>query len=51
MSDTNRQAAAGARKLAIEYRRIDSLIPYANNPRKHPQSQIKKLQRSLQTLS
>lgn len=40
-------AAISGRPLAVEYRAIDALIPYANNARHHPQAQIKKLQRSL----
>lgn len=33
--------------LAVEYRPIDELIPYANNARVHSRAQIRKLQRSL----
>jgi DNA modification methylase len=33
--------------LSIEMRRIDALIPYAKNARKHSRNQIRKLQRSL----
>lgn len=47
MPKTNPKPQTGARLLAIEYRPIDLLVPYANNPRQHPESQIKKLQRSL----
>ncbi|MEO6718135.1 MAG: DNA methyltransferase [Novosphingobium sp.] len=34
-------------RLAVPYRRIDELIPYADNPRFHSQTQIRKIQRSL----
>lgn len=34
-------------QLAVDYRAIDSLSPFAENARKHSRSQIKKLQRSL----
>lgn len=34
-------------QLAVEYRPIAELIPYAHNARIHPRSQIRKLQRSL----
>ncbi|MEM1131849.1 MAG: DNA methyltransferase [Pseudomonadota bacterium] len=34
-------------KLVVEYRSIDTIRPYANNPRKHPRKQIRKLERSL----
>ena len=33
--------------LAVEYRPIDSIVPFAKNARKHSRAQIKKLQRSL----
>ena len=33
--------------MSAEYRPIDQITPYANNPRKHPQSQINKLKASL----
>lgn len=36
-----------AGKLAIVYRHPDSLVPYANNAREHPKSQLKKLVASL----
>lgn len=36
-----------SRKLKVEYRSIDELIPYARNARTHSRSQIRKLQRSL----
>ena len=34
-------------KLAVDYRPLDELIPYANNARLHSRTQIRKLQRSL----
>jgi DNA modification methylase len=34
-------------QLAVEYRAIDSLVPFAKNARRHSRAQIKKLQRSL----
>jgi ParB-like chromosome segregation protein Spo0J len=34
-------------QLAVEYRSIDELIPYAKNARRHSRAQIRKLQRSL----
>jgi DNA modification methylase len=34
-------------QLAVDYRAIDSLIPFGENARRHSRSQIKKLQRSL----
>jgi DNA modification methylase len=33
--------------LAVEYRAIDSIVPFTKNARKHSRAQIKKLQRSL----
>lgn len=47
MPQSSPQAPTGARTLAVEYRAIDALTPYASNARQHPQAQIKKLQRSL----
>lgn len=41
------QRCPPANELAIEWRAIDSIIPYANNPRQHSRGQIRKLQRSL----
>lgn len=35
------------RPLAVEYRSIDSIVPYAQNARKHSRAQIRKLQASL----
>lgn len=40
-------AASEVPRLVVEYRLIDSLIPYANNARQHSRSQVRKLQRSL----
>src|SRR4051794_23056055 len=37
----------GANRLAVEYRSIEELIPYAKNARRHSRAQIRKLQRSL----
>ena len=33
--------------LAVEYRAIDSIVPFARNARKHSRKQIRKLQQSL----
>lgn len=49
MSRTNAASLLRSRPLAVEYRSIDELIPYARNARKHSRSQIRKLQRSLET--
>ena len=43
------EPANTARTLAVDYRSIDALIPYEGNARKHPQAQIRKLQKSLRT--
>ena len=37
-----------AHSLAVEYRPIGQLVPYANNARQHSRAQIRKLQRSLE---
>lgn len=33
--------------LAVDYRAIDTVVPFSNNPKKHSRTQIRKLQRSL----
>jgi DNA modification methylase len=47
MNYVDKKSPITSHKLAVEYRSIDELIPYANNPRKHSRAQIRKLQRSL----
>ncbi|QIK79134.1 site-specific DNA-methyltransferase [Sphingomonas piscis] len=39
---------SGRSPLALNYRAIESVVPFANNARQHPRAQIRKLQRSLQ---
>ena len=51
MSNANVAIPAPARKLAVDYRPIAELIPYANNARQHSHVQIRKLQRSLKKFS
>lgn len=36
--------------LKIEYRKIDELIPYENNARKHPQKQLEKLAANIRSI-
>ncbi len=47
MSNSNRAPQTNRRRLAVEYRPIDEIIPYAGNARVHSRRQIRKLQRSL----
>lgn len=49
MPNTNADRPFSSRQLAVDYRSIDELIPYARNARKHSRAQIKKLQQSLKT--
>jgi DNA modification methylase len=49
MPKSNAVTPISSRQLAVDYRPIDTLTPYANNARKHSRVQIRKLQRSLQT--
>jgi ParB-like chromosome segregation protein Spo0J len=37
----------GELHTAVERRRVDALIPYANNPKEHPDEQVKKIASSI----
>ncbi|MEZ5654932.1 MAG: site-specific DNA-methyltransferase [Sphingobium sp.] len=49
MSFSDRFSPTNSCVLALEYRAIGELVPYANNARKHSRSQIRKLATSLKT--